>query len=147
MKETESYKQIVGSKEYERTKEFMQHGQTSVYEHSISVCEVCFKIADKLHLKVNREALAKSALLHDYFLYDWHDKDHPMLHGIRHPYIAANNANRDFGITRKEARTIKCHMFPCGVRPPLSKESLILCIADKYCAAKESTHRRKRASR
>lgn len=52
-----------------------QHGTYSVYEHSIYVCQTALKLSDFLHLKINRNSLTKAALLHDYFLYDWHDKE------------------------------------------------------------------------
>jgi uncharacterized protein len=82
--------------------------------------------------------MVKVALLHDYFLYDWHDKNHPKLHGFRHATIAANNAMRDFGLTKKEYRAIRTHMFPLNLRLPTSREAFILTLADKYCATLET---------
>ena len=82
-------------KRYLKQKEFMQHGTTSVYEHSLKVTQLSLKIALKLHLPVNRYALIRGALLHDYFLYDWHDDGHKY-HGFTHPYIAYKNACEDF---------------------------------------------------
>ena len=56
-------------------KENMQHGSVSVFEHSVCVALVCLWLVHRLHLKVNQRALVRGALLHDYFLYDWHEKD------------------------------------------------------------------------
>jgi len=33
---------------------------------------------------------------------------------------------------------IYCHMFPLNIRIPRYKESIILCVADKICAIKET---------
>lgn len=138
MRDTENFKKITSSEKYLRTKKYVQHGDFTVYDHSVYVCSTCFKLAKKLHLKIDRESLAKAALLHDYFLYDWHDKNHPRLHGFRHAKIAAENAKRDFGLTEKEYKIIRSHMFPMGTKIPSSKEALILCLADKYCATRET---------
>jgi uncharacterized protein len=146
MKDSENFNKITTDEKYLQTKNFMQHGNVSVYDHSISVAEASLKISKKLHLKVNKESLIKGALLHDYFLYDWHDKNHPKLHGFRHAKIAAENAKRDFGLTKKEYKMICSHMFPLGWRLPTSKEALVLTLADKYCATKESLKKFKRKS-
>jgi uncharacterized protein len=104
----------------------------------LSVAEKSLEISRKLHIKVDAESMVKVALLHDYFLYDWHDKNHPKLHGFRHATIAANNAMRDFGLTKKEYRAIRTHMFPLNLRLPTSREAFILTLADKYCATLET---------
>ena len=50
----------------------MQHGNTSVFRHSVSVAYYSYYLALKMHAPVNETALIRGALLHDYFLYDWH---------------------------------------------------------------------------
>lgn len=55
-------------------KNAIQHGLTTVYEHSVGVAGASLKLAEFFHLKVNEKALIRGALLHDYFLYDWHIK-------------------------------------------------------------------------
>ena len=144
MTDTENFYKITESEKYQRTKNFTQHGVYSVYDHSIYVCQTCFRMADKLRLKINRESLVKAALLHDYFLYDWHDKSSPKLHGFRHAKIAAENAKRDYGLTKKEYRMMAAHMFPLGWRIPSSKEAILITLADKYCAMKETLKRKKK---
>lgn len=142
MTDIEIFQQITSSANYQKTKNFRQHGIYSVYEHSIYVCQTALKLSDFLHLKINRNSLTKAALLHDYFLYDWHDKESPKLHGFRHAKIAADNAKRDYGLTKKEYRIIASHMFPLGWRIPTSKEAILLTLADKYCATMESFRRK-----
>ena len=92
-----------------------------------------------LHIKVDRKSLVRGALLHDYFLYDWHE---PVLahkiHGFTHPGIAWRNAERDFDMNPVEKNIIRRHMFPLTPIPPAKIESIIVCIADKRCALCET---------
>ena len=47
-------------------KKAIQHGSTTVYEHSVGVAGASLKLAEFFHIKVNEKALVKGALLHDY---------------------------------------------------------------------------------
>lgn len=120
-------------------KQFLQHGSVSVFEHSVNVACTCLWIALALHLRVDYASLVKGALLHDYFLYDWHvpDPSH-RLHGFTHPKRASENAARDFGLNAVERDMIRKHMFPLTPIPPRYTESRILCLADKIAAAQET---------
>ena len=84
-------------------------------------------------------ALIRGALLHDYFLYDWHeaDKSH-RFHGFIHAGRALLNAEKDFELSDIERNMIKSHMFPLNPVLPRYRESVILCVADKICAARET---------
>lgn len=55
------------------TKNYIQHGSISVYAHCVNVARMSVRIAKWLPIQVNMDALVIGALLHDYFLYDWHD--------------------------------------------------------------------------
>ena len=124
---------------FPETKGFIQHGNITVYQHCIFVAYTSCKIADKFNLKVDKKSLIRGALLHDYFLYDWHDKNKPVkFHGFRHPKIALENATKDFHLTQKEMDIILHHMFPLNLTPPSSKEAWIICLADKICATAET---------
>ena len=143
-------------------KDFLQHGEVSVFAHSIAVACVCLLIARLLSrclkIRLNERALVRGALLHDYFLYDWHvpDKSHRLhgdwhvpdkshrLHGFFHARRALRNASRDFALGEIERDMIAKHMFPLNLRPPVFRESIILCIADKLCAADETLTRQSR---
>ncbi len=121
-----------------REQNFIQHGNSSVYAHSVAVAIMSLWIARKLHMHVNEKAMARGALLHDYFLYDWHKKDKShRWHGFRHARNARINAERDFQISKLEGHIIERHMFPLNIKPPCKKEGLIVCIADKICALRE----------
>ena len=79
-----------------------------------------------------------AALLHDYFLYDWHDKDPShRLHGFTHPRRALENAAADWELTDRERDIILHHMFPLTPLPPRSREAWLVCLADKLCAVQE----------
>ncbi|MDO4267399.1 MAG: HD domain-containing protein [Eubacteriales bacterium] len=133
---------ILSSDGMQSEKQFMQHGAVSVYEHSIAVTRLALAAAEllqKLRIRVNERALVRGALLHDYFLYDWHvpDKSH-RLHGFTHARRALQNAERDFILGEIERDMILTHMFPLNPRPPRYRESVILCLADKLCATRET---------
>ena len=94
------------------------------------------------------------ALLHDFYLYDWHNKGtfHGLrrlfeMHGFSHPGCACINAERVFGITKKEQSIISSHMWPLTFRHvPSCREAIIVCLADKYCAVVESMFKHSRVA-
>ena len=120
-------------------KQYYQHGATSVYSHRVQVAFFSLYLSRKLKLRVNERALIRGALLHDYFLYDWHDRDHGhSLHGFTHPGTALKNAKKDYDLDPIEENIIHRHMFPLTPVPPVCWEAWIVCLADKYCALKET---------
>ena len=131
--------EILNSDNMQLNKKFIQHGTTSVYEHSMNVTIMCLKLAKKFKIKVDTKTLVRGALLHDYFLYDWHEKNKlHRLHGFRHAKFAYNNAKEEYNLNKIEKNMILTHMFPLNLRIPRYKESVILCLADKICATKET---------
>lgn len=116
-------------------KQYLQHGSVSVFDHSVGVACLCLIIAAYCNISVDERALVRGALLHDYFLYDWHipDKSH-RLHGFTHADCALQNAERDFQLGSIERDMIQKHMFPLNITPPKYKESVIICVADKISA-------------
>ena len=56
-------------------KEAMQHGSTTIYRHSVHVAYVSLFLMEKWQFPMDEASLVKGALLHDYFLYDWHEND------------------------------------------------------------------------
>lgn len=122
---------------------YIQHGKTTVREHSINVAHTAYYISHKLNIKVRENELIRGALLHDYFLYDWHDKSlKNSIHGYTHPGNALKEAEKDFVLSNIERDMIKHHMFPLTITPPKTKEGILLCIADKLCAIKETIDRK-----
>lgn len=117
---------------------FIQHGKTSTLDHVMSVAWTCLYLNRKLHLKVDEKSLMRVAILHDYYLYDWHipDPKRPGLHGFTHGPLAAKLANADFGLSDHEHDAIYHHMFPL-VAPPKHKLGWILTLVDKYVSTRE----------
>ncbi len=120
-------------------KKCIQHGVFSVYDHSLFVTSMCLRISNMMKIKVNERALVRGALLHDYFLYDWHEPTKAnRIHGFTHPKKALLNAEKEFKLDKIEKNMIHRHMFPLTPIPPRYRESIILCIADKICATYET---------
>lgn len=118
--------------------QFMQHGKTSCLWHSIAVAYYSCLLTQLLRLRCNQRSLAMGALLHDYFLYDWHiaDPSH-RLHGFLHPRRALQNARQHWQLDPVADDAILRHMFPFTPIPPRYLESLVVCLVDKYCALYE----------
>jgi len=122
---------------------YIQHGSTSVYEHSVNVACTSLKIAyflkKTLHFYIDVHSLVRGALLHDYFLYDWHENEPwHRWHGFRHPFFALMNARKVCSLTPTEVDIIIHHMFPLTLIPPHTPEGIIVMIADKLCALYET---------
>lgn len=134
---------ILNSDNFQKIKEHIQHGNMTVNEHCINVAKTSLRIRDKLHIKCNKRDLIRGALLHDYFLYDWHFKDlkNPhKLHGFYHPSRALHNAQKEYTLTKRQEDIIKKHMCPLTVVPPMCREAWIVTAADKYCSFMETVH-------
>jgi uncharacterized protein len=138
---------ILHSDNFQKSKLYIQHGDVSVFTHSIYVARCAVMINRKLHVGCDEKELVRGALLHDYFLYDWHhntpENIHPHLHGFYHPGIALKNADRDFDLTLLEKDIIKKHMWPLTVVPPRYREAWVVTTADKYSSFLETVKLRK----
>ena len=66
---------ILRSKNFNRTKEYIQHGNVTVNSHVMNVARYSIILSECLHISCSRRELIRGALLHDYFLYDWHIPD------------------------------------------------------------------------
>ena len=108
-------------------KQYRQHYDVSTYEHCMNVSYISYKICKKL--KLDCVSMARGAMLHDLFLYDWRaPKEHKKftdLHAFSHPRIALENAKK---VTKL----------------PKYKESYVIVFADKYSAILEGIQYYKR---
>ncbi len=131
--------ELANTPSVQKMKKYIQHSDISTYRHCLRVTKKSLILARLFKLNVNREELIRGAMLHDYFLYDWHTRgDH--LHGYHHPHIAARNAHRDFNLNSKELNIIESHMWPLTLfHFPRSTEAALVCIADKLCSTEEVT--------
>lgn len=141
----EEVRQVCSSSRMNKSRTFYQHGKINIYVHSLRVAYICYYWVKKYHLHVDEKALIRGALLHDFFLYDWHDKEHEHKrpHGFFHPSAALCNAKQDFILTRKEENIIQRHMFPLTLIPPGCKEAWLVCMADKVCSTRETVRERR----
>ena len=135
-------KVLCGIKDNEKSlemKNFIQHGNTNIYDHGLHVAKLSYILNYKLHLHCNIRTLIKGAFLHDMSLYDWHDKkpEH-RLHGFKHAKVARDNAVKYLDIDEDVQDIIYRHMWPLNItRIPKSKEAWVVCMADKVCATQE----------
>ena len=129
-------------------KNYKQHGKTSVWEHYRNVAYRSFMLAKRLekryNIQFNYDDLIVGAYLHDFFLYDWHEKNKAhRWHGFSHPKTAAKNAKKMFDISESEQKIIESHMWPLTItKLPKSKEALLVCMVDKYSAIIETVNRK-----
>ncbi len=122
---------------------FVQHSDIDCLQHSLYVSYNSFLVCRSLGL--DYRSAARGALLHDFFLYDWHlPKPYKGLHGFIHPRVALKNARKFFILNELEQEIIQKHMWPLTIKPPKSKEAFVVLIADKYCACMETFSRRAR---
>ena len=146
----ENASDILHSENFQKTRHHIQHGTMPVYRHCLDVAKQSIQINKALGLGCSERDLIRGALLHDYFLYDWHDKNrenYQKLHGFYHPGIALKNARKENHLTRREEDIIKKHMWPLTVVPPLCREAWVVTAADKYCSLLETLKIRKRPGR
>lgn len=134
--------EILRSKNFKDSANNIQHSDVSVKKHCMKVAYTSMAINRKLRIKCNERELTRGALLHDYFLYDWHAPEHcglKNLHGFYHPGIALKNANKEYTLSNREKNIIESHMWPLTLRHiPRCREAWVVTAADKYISTIES---------
>jgi len=93
-------------------KQFVQHGKTSTFQHCRSVAETSDRLNERFRLGADRRALITAAMLHDFYLYDWHcvDDGSHRRHGFHHARKARDNAVSEFAVDSKiqSPSTVTC---------------------------------------
>jgi len=112
---------------------YAHHGDVTTLVHCLYVSYVSYRVALALKMKHSDE-IARGALLHDLFLYDWHNHKGEKLHAFDHPRIALKNAEKDFDLTEREREIIKKHMWPLTPQIPHYGATYIVSAVDKYCS-------------
>ena len=136
---------VQSDRNVKRMKNYIQHGCVSTYEHCENVAKLCYDIDKIFSLHADLKVLLTGAMLHDFYLYDWHSKDcgEHRLHGLRHAETACKNARKYLDVDDKTMDVISCHMWPLNPRRiPSSKEAWIVCMADKLVSLYETFFRR-----
>ena len=130
---------VLASPRMQALRGFIQHGRVTRYEHCLSVCYIALRLAQRMNIRVDERSIVRGALLHDYFLYDWHDPENlRLLHGFTHPGEALRSALEEFELNAIERDVIHRHMFPLTPVPPHCREALLVSIADKVSAVLET---------
>ena len=120
---------------------YMQHGKVTTFEHCVRVARLSERLNHMLNLHCKEDILIRGAMLHDFYLYDWHNKDGGAhnWHGFIHADRAMRNAKKFLQIGEEEEQIIYSHMWPLNITMiPKSKEACIFCIADKIVSAQET---------
>ena len=133
----EIIKDIIENKEFQKTKNCKVHGNTTIFAHCYTVSYLCYLSCKRK--KLDYKSAARGALLHDFYLYDWREKDsHVRPHAFTHPMTAYLNAKKQFDLNWMEKDMILTHMFPVTLFTiPLCREGWILTLIDKSCATME----------
>lgn len=133
---------ILESENFRSTRAHIQHGTVTVHNHCMDVARYSLLLNKKLGIGCNKHDLIRGALLHDYFLYDWHDKEYlayrQRLHGFHHPATALRNAEKEYQLNDIQREIIRKHMWPLSVIPPTCREAWVVTAADKYCSLMET---------
>lgn len=131
---------LINNETVQKMKMYNQHYETSTFDHCLNVSYVSYIICKKF--KLDYKSMARAAMLHDLFLYDWRKKQRDVeidgLHAFAHPKIAYKNASEIFELNKKEKDIILKHMWPVTLPLPRYRESFIITLIDKYSALQET---------
>lgn len=132
---------LVKNAKVQEMKIYNQHAHTSCYKHCMQVAYYTYIVCKKLNL--DYVSATRGAMLHDLFLYDWHnhvrtDKSWKGQHAFMHPKIALKNATEIFNLNDIEKDVIVNHMWPVTIKIPHYKETVVVTFADKYSALFET---------
>ncbi len=123
---------ILDSEAFSFLKGQERHRYTDAYDHSVRTAWLAMRLAESNGL--DAVSAAKTALLHDFCDRESTDIDVSRTRGsyfFFHPFAAARNAEAYFGVTKREKRAIRSHMFPGFIIPPTSRLGWAVVRADK----------------
>ena len=133
-------KDIINNETVAEMKKYRQHYDINTFEHCLNVSYISYRICKKL--KWDYKSMARGAMLHDLFLYDWRNSKKELnldgYHAFVHPKIALENASKLYDLNDKEKDIIVKHMWPVTLSLPKYKESFVITLVDKYSALQES---------
>ena len=136
----ELYQYFLNNEKIKKMNDIQLHRGSSCYIHSFRVAKRAIQIALSSNRKYNLKNVLIGAILHDYYLYDWRtNKALLKKHGRRHPFVANENAKKDFDISPEVSEIILSHMWPLNLRYfPYSKEAKLVNYVDDITATKEA---------
>ena len=136
---------IISNPEFIKRKNYKHHENESVYEHSINVAFITYKMVKK-RKKLDLKSAVIGALLHDFYYKPWQDckikKPFFKKHGFVHAKEALLNSRKYFNVYLNPIveNCILRHMFPLNIHPPRYREAWIVSIADKKDSLKIFKH-------
>ena len=136
----ELVKDLINNDIVKEMQNYRQHYDVNTFEHCMNVSYISYKICKKL--KLDYKSMARAAMLHDLFLYDWRNSKEELhldgYHAFVHPKIALENASKLYKLNEKEKDIIVKHMWPVTIAFPKYKETYVITLVDKYSALQES---------
>lgn len=135
-------KELLSHEKVNEMNQYIQHGNTSTFTHCLLVAYYSYLLSLRLPIQYNSRSIVRGAMLHDFYLYDWHvpDKSH-RLHGFSHPKAALENAKKYFKLNSTEEDIIEKHMWPLTFRKiPSCREALLVCFVDKFISLAETLY-------
>ena len=124
---------IVKSDAFRAMKRHRHHVRSNAYRHSLRVAYLCYRHHKRRGTRVDLAEFVRGALLHDYYLYDWHNREKGnRLHLFTHPKRALENALCAYpSLTPLQQDMIRHHMFPLTLCPPKTRAGWLVCFYDK----------------
>lgn len=124
---------IIQHPEVRKMDQFSHHFDSTCFQHSVHVSYMNYCVCKKFGK--DARAAARAGLLHDLFLYDWHTHSKETgnhFHGLTHPRVSLQNAEKLFELNSLEREIILRHMWPVTPIPPMKFESILITLTDKY---------------
>lgn len=127
---------VLKNEEFKKRKNYRHHGDITVYDHSLKVSYVAYKIAKKLG-NLDPVEVAIGGLLHDFYYEPWQEnyekKKRGETHCFVHAFEALKNAKDNFPELLDDVieDIIEKHMFPLNAALPKYKEAWLITIVDK----------------
>lgn len=135
-------RQLAQAGRLDLTREFIQHGDVTVYAHVTSVarqvCPLPSAWAASVSPSTACRCCAGPCCTITFSMTGTIPTQATDCHGFRHPFFALARAEEDFELTPRERNIIVRHMFPLVPVPPTCREAWIVCLADKWCALRET---------
>lgn len=135
-------REFLANDQFNEMKKYIQHGNTSTFTHCMVVAYYSYLFSIKLPIRMDSRSIFRGAMLHDFYLYDWHipGQGHK-LHGFTHPGCALGNSRKHFKLNPVEEDIIAKHMWPLTLtKAPKYKEALLVCLVDKICSLRETLY-------
>lgn len=141
----EIIKTILENEEFQKRKHYKHHGSITVYDHSLKVSKLAYKISKKFK-SMDSKSIAIGGLLHDFYDKPWQENKEkkPFLkkHGFVHAHQALVNAEIHFPeyMNEKTKNIIERHMFPLNKIPPKYREAWLITMVDKWVSLEVLLH-------